>query len=161
MLASASSCTAFTLLSVPSRLAHQPPAITQGKRMREYRYNRLQMHACLGVNSLENFQSCCVGSWNLSQLLMYIQRWNLCVNPSQAVPIAMKGLKLNGYSGVKFCVEIGCWGNWLMRSRHLYAQNNSYMTVVSSIHTVISGFWMGPDVEDGWGYVEAFVDQYF
>uniref|UniRef100_A0A1D1Y7R2 Uncharacterized protein n=1 Tax=Anthurium amnicola TaxID=1678845 RepID=A0A1D1Y7R2_9ARAE len=126
MLASASSCTAFTLLSVPSRLAHQPPAITQGKR-----------------------------------LLMYIQRWNLCVNPSQAVPIAMKGLKLNGYSGVKFCVEIGCWGNWLMRSRHLYAQNNSYMTVVSSIHTVISGFWMGPDVEDGWGYVEAFVDQYF
>ncbi|MFS7941130.1 hypothetical protein Hanom_Chr05g00472551 [Helianthus anomalus] len=26
---------------------------------------------------------------------------------------------------------------------------------------VISGFWIGPDVEDGWGFVEAFVNQMF
>ncbi|CAI9764770.1 unnamed protein product [Fraxinus pennsylvanica] len=27
----------------------------------------------------------------------------------------------------------------------------------SNAHVLISGFWMGPDVEDGWGFVEAFV----
>lgn len=24
---------------------------------------------------------------------------------------------------------------------------------------IISGYWVGPDVDDGWGFVEAVVDQ--
>nr|XP_043607925.1 uncharacterized protein LOC122579762 [Erigeron canadensis] len=30
---------------------------------------------------------------------------------------------------------------------------------VSCIPRVISGFWMGPDIEDGWGFVEATMNQ--
>lgn len=28
---------------------------------------------------------------------------------------------------------------------------------VSSTYVMISGFWVGPDVDDGWGFVEALV----
>ncbi|CAN6581938.1 unnamed protein product [Malus baccata var. baccata] len=28
--------------------------------------------------------------------------------------------------------------------------------VHSCRHTIIFGFWVGPDIDDGWGYVEAF-----
>ncbi|KVI01748.1 hypothetical protein Ccrd_019972 [Cynara cardunculus var. scolymus] len=34
-----------------------------------------------------------------------------------------------------------------------------YKVVCSSSPRVISGFWVGPDVEDGWGFVEAVVNQ--
>ncbi|XP_058083406.1 uncharacterized protein LOC131231277 [Magnolia sinica] len=30
---------------------------------------------------------------------------------------------------------------------------------ISCIHMTISGYWVGPDFEDGWGYVEASVNQ--
>ncbi|KAL2491924.1 Uncharacterized protein Adt_27552 [Abeliophyllum distichum] len=30
-----------------------------------------------------------------------------------------------------------------------------------SAHMLISGFWMGPDIEDGWGFVEAFVHRMY
>ncbi|XP_022893606.1 uncharacterized protein LOC111408068 [Olea europaea var. sylvestris] len=33
--------------------------------------------------------------------------------------------------------------------------------VSSNAHVLISGFWMGPDVEDGWGFVEAIVHQMY
>ncbi|KAI3440438.1 uncharacterized protein J3R85_003507 [Psidium guajava] len=31
--------------------------------------------------------------------------------------------------------------------------------VDSCTNRVIAGFWVGPDIDDGWGYVEAFVNQ--
>lgn len=31
--------------------------------------------------------------------------------------------------------------------------------VVCCTPRVISGFWVGPDIEDGWGFVEAIVNQ--
>ncbi|KAL3728290.1 hypothetical protein ACJRO7_032959 [Eucalyptus globulus] len=31
--------------------------------------------------------------------------------------------------------------------------------VDSCTDRVIAGFWVGPDVDDGWGYVEAFITQ--
>ncbi|XP_011092059.1 uncharacterized protein LOC105172366 isoform X2 [Sesamum indicum] len=33
----------------------------------------------------------------------------------------------------------------------------SHYDVSCSDHLLISGFWIGPDIEDGWGFVEAFV----
>ncbi|KAJ9180240.1 hypothetical protein P3X46_008510 [Hevea brasiliensis] len=33
-------------------------------------------------------------------------------------------------------------------------------TIVSSCtHKIIVGYWVGPDIDDGWGYVEAFINQ--
>ncbi|CDP15497.1 unnamed protein product [Coffea canephora] len=36
-----------------------------------------------------------------------------------------------------------------------------YFNVSSSAHVIISGFWVGPDIEDGWGFVEAFVHRIY
>ena len=34
-----------------------------------------------------------------------------------------------------------------------------HMNVDYCIHRmIITGYWVGPDVDDGWGYVEAFVN---
>ncbi|KAL9450456.1 hypothetical protein AB3S75_012239 [Citrus x aurantiifolia] len=35
----------------------------------------------------------------------------------------------------------------------------SFLDVSSCTHTTIAGYWVGPDIDDGWGYVEAFVNQ--
>ncbi|PIN23940.1 hypothetical protein CDL12_03336 [Handroanthus impetiginosus] len=32
-----------------------------------------------------------------------------------------------------------------------------HFDVCFSDHVLITGFWVGPDIEDGWGFVEAFV----
>lgn len=37
-----------------------------------------------------------------------------------------------------------------------YPLNVGYCT-----HIVIAGYWIGPDPDDGWGFVEAFVNQIF
>lgn len=31
--------------------------------------------------------------------------------------------------------------------------------VGSCTNTVIAGYWVGPDLDDGWGFVEAFINQ--
>ncbi|PON81675.1 hypothetical protein TorRG33x02_224940 [Trema orientale] len=33
-----------------------------------------------------------------------------------------------------------------------------HMDEDSCTHMIIAGYWVGPDVDDGWGYVEAFVN---
>ncbi|CAN0914229.1 hypothetical protein LINGRAHAP2_LOCUS28426 [Linum grandiflorum] len=33
------------------------------------------------------------------------------------------------------------------------------MNVGSSSNKIITGFWVGPDIDDGWGFVEASVNQ--
>ncbi|KAI3448607.1 hypothetical protein Pfo_005272 [Paulownia fortunei] len=33
--------------------------------------------------------------------------------------------------------------------------------VCFSANVLISGFWMGPDIEDGWGFVEAYVQRIY
>ncbi|CAL5208594.1 unnamed protein product [Lathyrus oleraceus] len=42
----------------------------------------------------------------------------------------------------------------VLYDRHSYKVNVNYCTMV-----VISGYWVGPDVDDGWGFVEAVIDQ--
>ncbi|KAL5068739.1 hypothetical protein RYX36_019626 [Vicia faba] len=41
-----------------------------------------------------------------------------------------------------------------LHGTHSYKVNVNYCTTV-----VISGYWVGPDVDDGWGFVEAVIDQ--
>ncbi|XP_058770461.1 uncharacterized protein LOC131644086 [Vicia villosa] len=41
-----------------------------------------------------------------------------------------------------------------LHESHFYKVNVNYCTTV-----VISGYWVGPDVDDGWGFVEAVIDQ--
>ncbi|CAN1232938.1 hypothetical protein LINPERPRIM_LOCUS3739 [Linum perenne] len=42
---------------------------------------------------------------------------------------------------------------------HLSELVNCCMIVGSSSHKTIIGFWIGPDIDDGWGFVEASVNQ--
>ncbi|URE39449.1 hypothetical protein MUK42_06797 [Musa troglodytarum] len=54
------------------------------------------------------------------------------------------------------------WGNQPYRSlskRKLSVSVMSFDTVNPGTRTTISGYWVGPDTEDGWGYVEAVVDR--
>ncbi|XP_050143221.1 uncharacterized protein LOC126619013 [Malus sylvestris] len=43
-------------------------------------------------------------------------------------------------------------------SKLLFEIMSCYRNVHSCSHTIIFGFWVGPDIDDGWGYVEAFVN---
>ncbi|KAF9681581.1 hypothetical protein SADUNF_Sadunf05G0016500 [Salix dunnii] len=42
---------------------------------------------------------------------------------------------------------------------HFYELVSSCMHVSSCTHKIINGYWLGPDIEDGWGFVEGFVNQ--
>ncbi|KAK1292331.1 hypothetical protein QJS10_CPB17g01387 [Acorus calamus] len=48
-----------------------------------------------------------------------------------------------------------------MPSGHLCNLFYDSITGFSGIHSTISGYWIGPDVEDGWGYVKASISQIF
>lgn len=49
-----------------------------------------------------------------------------------------------------------------MAARAHFSERISYHCNVSpSTCMVISGFWVGPDIEDGWGFIEAFVNQMY
>ncbi|XP_010259680.1 PREDICTED: uncharacterized protein LOC104599018 [Nelumbo nucifera] len=56
-------------------------------------------------------------------------------------------------------VDCGHCGLLVASSRHILGSISSHSNVDYSTYTVMYGYWVGPDVEDGWGYVEAFVDQ--
>ncbi|KAJ8636424.1 hypothetical protein MRB53_010691 [Persea americana] len=47
----------------------------------------------------------------------------------------------------------------LKPSRHPCGPDYICPIIFSTIHITISGYWVGPDIEDGWGYVEASVNQ--
>lgn len=56
-------------------------------------------------------------------------------------------------------VTMGCHQNLLVPIRYLCASVASCKTIDPTMHVIISGYWMGPDIEDGWGFVEAAVDR--
>lgn len=62
---------------------------------------------------------------------------------------------------VDFSADCRHASNLWMGCGHLAPQNNSCIALISKFPSIISGFWMGPDAEDGWGFVEAFVDHGF
>lgn len=46
-------------------------------------------------------------------------------------------------------------------SLHLCEPASPHFTVRTITPVVLLGFWVGPDIEDGWGFVEALVNQIF
>ena len=58
-----------------------------------------------------------------------------------------------------FDITMGCCQNPLMPVGYLCVSVASCRTVDSYMHVKIAGYWMGPDIEDGWGFVEAAVDR--
>lgn len=58
---------------------------------------------------------------------------------------------MNGAASKKYDTDLT-----LMLNRHLFGCIPRRKTESSSM---IFGYWFGPDVEDGWGYVEAAVNQ--
>jgi hypothetical protein len=42
----------------------------------------------------------------------------------------------------------------LLHDSYSYKGNVNYYTKIA-----ISGYWVGPDVDDGWGFVDAVIDQ--
>ncbi|KAK7277940.1 hypothetical protein RJT34_22960 [Clitoria ternatea] len=54
----------------------------------------------------------------------------------------------------------GCCLCCLMSSRRFLHETYSYnLDVDYSTEIIISGFWVGPDEDDGWGFVEAVIEQ--
>ena len=45
----------------------------------------------------------------------------------------------------------------LMHFKHQLEVASCHTSVGSCTHMVFSGYWVGPDIDDGWGLVEAFV----
>lgn len=72
---------------------------------------------------------------------------------------AMRLFNINHLIGMKKAIS---WGNHPNRSlpkRKISVSVMSFDTVNPHTRTTISGYWVGPDAEDGWGYVEAVVDR--
>lgn len=53
------------------------------------------------------------------------------------------------------------WSFWNFLSKKIRCHHevvSCLLKVDSCTHSVIAGYWVGPDIDDGWGYIEAFVD---
>ncbi|KAL3516077.1 hypothetical protein ACH5RR_022979 [Cinchona calisaya] len=47
----------------------------------------------------------------------------------------------------------------MILARNICEPISHHFSVSSSALVIISGFWVGPDIEDGWGFVEAVVNR--
>ncbi|XP_077218600.1 uncharacterized protein LOC143852860 [Tasmannia lanceolata] len=72
--------------------------------------------------------------------------------------MALKFLRSKSLIISKFAVNRGQCTHLLTPCRHTCGPLYGRLTVLSSIHLTIFGYWVGPDIEDGWGYVEAAVN---
>ncbi|CAL5397330.1 unnamed protein product [Camellia sinensis] len=73
----------------------------------------------------------------------------------QAIKLLAPDCSYRGESSV----DRSCNHHIMKHCRHFYGSVSLHSNVSFSTQTVISGFWEGPDIEDGWGFVEAFVNQ--
>ncbi|XP_009417929.2 uncharacterized protein LOC103998235 [Musa acuminata AAA Group] len=81
------------------------------------------------------------------------------VSGKTASRTAMRLFNIIHLIGMKKAIS---WGNHPNRSlpkRKISVSVMSFDTVNPHTRTTISGYWVGPDAEDGWGYVEAVVDR--
>ncbi|KAG5244810.1 cyclin-H1 [Salix suchowensis] len=62
-------------------------------------------------------------------------------------------------TGELLSVNQSCGGCPTTPTTHFYELVSSCMHVSSCTHKIITGYWVGPDIEDGWGFVEGFVNQ--
>lgn len=51
-----------------------------------------------------------------------------------------------------------CQDHLLTPSKPHFERMYCLINVDSCSYMIISGYWVGPDIDDGWGYVEAFVN---
>lgn len=51
-----------------------------------------------------------------------------------------------------------CQDHLLIPSKPHFERMYCCLNVDSCSYMIISGYWVGPDIDDGWGYVEAFVN---
>ncbi|OVA15007.1 hypothetical protein BVC80_949g13 [Macleaya cordata] len=72
----------------------------------------------------------------------------------------MKILSCNSPSRAKYTVDLRC-RDYLTTTlaRHHSGPVVRNLTEFSGINVVIFGYWVGPDIDDGWGYTEAVVDR--
>ncbi|XP_057962959.1 uncharacterized protein LOC131154296 [Malania oleifera] len=87
--------------------------------------------------------------------------WQLLSPRSLTVRIASAAIKLNpsSLSRSTFSANWSCCHHSMAPSRHLYGLVSCCFNVSNGTNIVIYGYWVGPDFEDGWGFVEAFVNQ--
>jgi hypothetical protein len=62
-------------------------------------------------------------------------------------------------TGEILSVNQSCGGCLATPTNHFYRLVSSCMHVSSCTHKIITGYWVGPDIDDGWGFVEGFVNQ--
>ena len=62
-------------------------------------------------------------------------------------------------TGEILSVNQSCGGCPTTPTTHFYELVSSCVHVSSCTHKIITGYWVGPDIEDGWGFVEGFVNQ--
>ncbi|XP_050222024.1 uncharacterized protein LOC126672129 [Mercurialis annua] len=55
--------------------------------------------------------------------------------------------------------SVGCCHGYSALIDHFGELVSCCMNVTLWNHEVIIGFWIGPDIDDGWGFVEAFINQ--
>ncbi|KAL2514841.1 hypothetical protein Fot_28812 [Forsythia ovata] len=67
----------------------------------------------------------------------------------------------NHASGDILTLNRSCHRDILAPTRRFCEPVMCHFVASSSAHMLISGFWMGPDIEDGWGFVEAFVHRMY
>lgn len=75
------------------------------------------------------------------------------------ISAAVELLIPNSSSRCASSADWSCHRHIMASPMHFCEPVSSYLNVICSTHTIISGYWVGPDVEDGWGYVEAFLNR--
>lgn len=83
--------------------------------------------------------------------LLYDFKFNLFTATNLLVPCNATGEILS--------VNQSCGGCLATPTNHFYRLVSSCMHVSSCTHKIITGYWVGPDIDDGWGFVEGFVNQ--
>ncbi|THU47452.1 hypothetical protein C4D60_Mb09t15670 [Musa balbisiana] len=81
------------------------------------------------------------------------------VSGKTASRTAMRLFNINHLIGMKKAISWGNHPNQSLPKRKISVSVMSFDTVNPCTRTTISGYWVGPDTEDGWGYVEAVVDR--
>ncbi|EEF49856.1 uncharacterized protein LOC8287060 [Ricinus communis] len=68
-------------------------------------------------------------------------------------------LLLASFGSYRDFSSVGRCHGYLTPTDHFGELVSCCMNVSLYNHKVISGYWVGPDIDDGWGFVEAFVNQ--
>nr|CAD1828431.1 unnamed protein product [Ananas comosus var. bracteatus] len=77
--------------------------------------------------------------------------------PSEPTPT--QPLNLNRLISLDLAMPWECVADLVRPDQQCRISVSRCLTSISGMSTVIFGYWIGPDIEDGWGYVEATLDR--